>query len=153
TTVPIGRPITGSTCYVLDSRQELLPAGAAGELYVGGAGLSVGYLGRPELTAERFVPHPFVQGERLYRTGDRVRWRTDGTLEFLGRLDRQIKLRGHRIELGEIEHVLSGHPAIAACAVVLLDDRPGERRLVAYWVCRVQSPDLPSVLREHLRRH
>ena len=102
---PIGRPISGSTCYVLDPHTALLPAGAAGELCVGGDGLAIGYLRRPETTAERFVPHPFAAGERLYRTGDRARWRSDGTLDFLGRRDRQIKLRGHRIELGEIEHV------------------------------------------------
>jgi amino acid adenylation domain-containing protein len=151
--VPIGRPIAGSTCYVLGSRQELLPAGATGELYVGGTGLSAGYVRQPELTAERFVRHPFVDGERLYRTGDRVRWRTDATLEFLGRLDRQIKLRGHRIELEEIEKTLTRHPAVAACAVVLREDCPGERRLVAYWVAGAHSPDVPDVLREHLRRH
>ena len=108
--IPIGRPITGSTCYVLDERRSLLPVGALGELYVGGAGVALGYVNQPALSHERFVEHPFIDGERLYRTGDRVRWRSDGQLEFLGRVDRQVKLRGHRIELEEIEHVLALHP-------------------------------------------
>ena len=151
--VPIGRPIAGSTCFVLDPQRALLPAGAAGELYLGGVGLATGYVRRPELTADRFVPHPFRSGERFYRTGDRVRWGADGVLEFLGRLDRQIKLRGHRIELEEIESTLSKHPAVGACAVVLRDERPGDKQLVAYWVPRRSVPPASDDLREHLRRH
>lgn len=129
--IPIGRPITGSTAYVLDERRALLPVGARGELYVGGTGLAHGYVGRPELTAERFVPHPFTPGERLYRTGDTVRWRADGVLEFLGRTDRQVKLRGFRIELDEVEQVVGQHADVGA-AVVLLHRAGGLDRLVAY---------------------
>src|SRR5207244_4385011 len=107
------RPIANTVVYVLGPGLEPLPIGAPGELTIGGDGLARGYLNRPELTAERFVPSPFVVGERLYKSGDRARWRPDGTLEFLGRLDDQVKVRGHRIELGEIEAVLVQHPALA----------------------------------------
>jgi amino acid adenylation domain-containing protein len=147
-TIPIGRPITGSTCYVLDPERQLLPAGAVGELFVGGAGLGLGYLGAEALTAERFVDHPFVDGERLYRTGDRVRWRADGQLEFLGRVDRQVKLRGHRIELEEVEHTLGHLSGVAAAAVVFDMSRVGMERLVAYAVAR----DGAALSGEALRR-
>ena len=108
----IGRPITGLSAVVLNSALRVLPAGVVGELYVGGAGVARGYLGRPDLSAERFVPNPFAAGERMYRTGDLVRWRRDGNLEFVGRADAQIKLRGFRIETAEIEHALLSLPAI-----------------------------------------
>lgn len=147
--LPIGRPISGSTAYVLDERQGLAPVGARGELYVGGTGLAHGYVQRPELTAERFVAHPFIPGERLYRTGDTVRWRWDGVLEFLGRTDRQIKLRGFRIELDEIEQVLSRHPAVAG-AVVLLHEGDGLDRLVAYVSARAGAPATRAELRTFL---
>ena len=150
--IPIGRPVTNSTCYVLDRHGALLPQGAAGELFVGGKGLARGYIGRPELTAERFVAHPFSPGERLYRTGDRARWRSDSTLAFRGRIDRQIKLRGHRIEPGEIECALKEHEAVAQ-AMVIAQDRAEERRLIAYWTPRTECGSASAeALSAHLHR-
>lgn len=132
--IPIGRPISNTWCYVLDAHDNPSPIGVAGELCIGGAGLARGYLRRPELTAERFIASPFQTGDRLYRTGDRVRWRENGVIEFLGRIDHQMKLRGYRIEPGEIEAVLQADPAIRQSLVVVREDRPGDRRLVAYLV-------------------
>ncbi len=145
----IGRPIANTTVHVLDAGLGPVPVGAAGELHIGGAGVARGYLGRPDLTAERFVPDPFVPGGRLYKTGDLARWRDDGSLEFLGRLDNQVKVRGFRIELGEIENALDTHPSVRATVAVAVADPGGDRRLVAYLVPRADPPPA-SQLRRHL---
>jgi amino acid adenylation domain-containing protein len=133
-TVPIGSPISNTRVYVLDEEMELLPVGVMGELYAGGPGLARGYFNNPDLTAEKFVPDPFslAPGGRLYRTGDRVRWRADGALEFIGRVDSQIKLRGYRIELGDIENALLKAAPVQNAVVLMREDRPGEKQLVAY---------------------
>jgi acyl-CoA synthetase (AMP-forming)/AMP-acid ligase II/acyl carrier protein len=139
---PIGGPMWNTTFYVLDAQMQPLPIGLPGELYIGGDGLAGGYLNRPELTSEKFVPDPFsdATGSLLYRTGDLVRWRPDGAIEFLGRVDLQVKLRGFRIELEEIEAVLEASPAVAGAAAVVYERVPGDQRLVAYVVPEGDGP-------------
>jgi amino acid adenylation domain-containing protein len=151
--MPLGRPVPGTRAYVVDADLRPQPAGVPGELLLGGVRLARGYHRRPELTAERFVPDPFGDepGARLYRTGDLVRCRPDGDLEFLGRIDQQVKVRGFRIELGEIEAALAGHPDIRAVAVLATDTGAGERGLAAYVVMRDEAPVNPARLRAYLR--
>ncbi len=130
--VPIGPAIDNTQLLVLDETGQMAPVGVTGELYIGGAGLARGYHNRPELTATQFIAHPYAEGERLYKTGDLVRRRADGLLEFLGRIDNQIKLRGYRIELGEVETAISKFPSVREVVVALREDNPGEKRLVCY---------------------
>ncbi|GAU68939.1 non-ribosomal peptide synthetase [Streptomyces sp. NBRC 110611] len=149
--VPLGAPIPNTTMYVLTDRLEPVPVGVPGEIFIGGAGVARGYLGRPELTDERFVPDPYgPAGARLYRTGDLARWLPDGTLDFLGRIDNQVKIRGYRVELGEIEARLRLHPDVQDTVVVAREPSPGAVRLVAYVVPAARKAPDGSVLRAHL---
>ena len=152
--VSIGRPIANTQVHVLDRHGQPLPAGLPGELWIGGAGVALGYHRRPELTAERFVPDPFAPsgGGRLYRTGDLGRWRHDGRLEHLGRLDHQVKVRGFRIELGEIEVALQAHEQVQQAVVVAREAAPGDLRLVAYVLFQPGGDLTASEVRRHLRR-
>jgi len=148
--VPIGRPIANTQIYILDESMHPVPKGVTGELYIGGDGLARGYLRRPELTAERFVPNPFRTGEKLYRTGDLARFLVDGDLECLGRIDHQVKLRGFRIELGEIETALEQQPDIRQAVVMVREDVPNDKCLAAYLIAQNGAPRDVKVLRDTL---
>ncbi|MFF0522326.1 non-ribosomal peptide synthase/polyketide synthase [Actinomadura nitritigenes] len=156
--VPIGRPLPNTVVHILDAQLRPVPEGIPGELFIGGAQVTRGYHGRPALTAERFVADPqATDGSRIYRTGDRARWNRDGLLEFLGRTDDQIKIRGHRVEPGEVQAVLAANPAVKATAVVAREDAPGETRLIAYVVPSTDVPpgvgELRAFLRDRLPDH
>ncbi|HEX8245527.1 MAG TPA: non-ribosomal peptide synthetase, partial [Longimicrobium sp.] len=151
-TVSVGRATGNQRIYLLDAALNPVPVGVPGEAYVGGDGVVRGYLERPGLTAERFVPNPFAvePGARMYRTGDRLRWKADGKLEFVGRVDEQVKIRGFRIEPGEIEAVLTAHAGVHEARVIVREDEPGKQRLVAYVVGSVDAEELRGHLRESL---
>ncbi|WP_163996532.1 non-ribosomal peptide synthase/polyketide synthase [Pyxidicoccus caerfyrddinensis] len=154
----IGRPVGNTQLYVLDDQRQPVPVGVPGELFIGGEGVARGYLGRPELTAERFVHNPFkpTPGARMYRTGDRVRWKADGTMEYLGRVDFQVKIRGFRVEPGEVETVLCSHEDVREAVVVVREDNPGDKRLVGYVVPKATTASVASIrtfLQQKLPEH
>jgi acyl-coenzyme A synthetase/AMP-(fatty) acid ligase/acyl carrier protein len=155
--VTIGRPIANAQVYILDQNLKPLPIGVPGELHISGVGLARGYLNRPELTAEKFITNPFTKSkgrERLYKTGDLARYLPDGNIEYLGRIDNQVKIRGFRIELGEIEAALSQHEDVQTSVVIIREDSPGDKRLVAYIVpqteIKLESSELRSFLKNKL---
>lgn len=149
--VPIGRAIANTQLYILDSHLQPVPLGVTGELYIGGVGVARGYLNRPELTQERFISHPFIDGERLYKTGDLARYLSDGNIEYIGRIDYQVKIRGFRIELGEIENALTQHPDIREAVVITQTDHLNQQRLIAYLVTP-QQQTTPNELRSFLKQ-
>jgi amino acid adenylation domain-containing protein len=151
--VPIGRPIANTQCHILDEHLEPVPPGTMGELYIGGAGVARGYLNRADLTHQRFLPDPFSGNSesRMYKTGDLARYRKDGIIEYLGRVDNQVKIRGYRIELGEIEAALSACAAVQSCVVLAREDIPGNKQLVAYVVTRDHNAAGVSILQDSLK--
>jgi acyl carrier protein len=149
--VPIGRPIDNASIYILDSHRQPVPIGVPGELYIGGVGLARGYLNQPDLTSEGFIPSPFGPEEVLFKTGDLGRYLADGNIEYLGRRDHQVNVRGFRIELGEIESRIKGLEAVSNCVVVLREDRPGDQRLTAYYVCKDSQAVSESEVRRQLQ--
>jgi len=152
--VPIGKPIANTQIYILDDQKRMVPSGASGEIYIGGDGLAKGYLRRPELTAERFVQNPFGTEGKLYSTGDLARWLPDGNLEYIGRVDHQVKLRGFRIELGEIENTIEQQPQVRQAVVIVREDAPNDQRLTAYVALHdgadIDGKDLRAALSSHL---
>jgi acyl carrier protein len=152
-TVPIGRPLANAKVYVLDESQRPVPIGAPGELHIGGPGVARGYVNRPDLTSEKFIPDSFGgdRHARLYKTGDLVRYRSDGNIEFLGRIDNQIKIRGFRVELEEIEQALRSLAGVTDCVVVLREDSDGDKRLIAYVVLHPHNKLTTAELRNHLK--
>jgi len=148
----IGKPIDGVEIYILDEQKRKVHEGAAGEIYVGGAGLARGYSNRPELTAERFVANPFRPGTRMYRTGDRGRWLPNGEIAFLGRVDEQVKVRGYRVEPNEVAVLLGKHPSVETSVVVAREDAPGETQLTAYLVLALGAGVTAAALRDFLRQ-
>jgi acyl carrier protein len=151
---PLGWPISNTQVYLLDQHLRPVPIGITGEIHVGGVGLARGYLNHPRLTAERFIPDPFSRkpGVRLYKTGDLARFHADGEIEFVGRVDQQVKLRGFRIELGEIETVLGQHPSVREAVVVAREDASGGKRLIAYLAAREEPPPAASEMRDYLKK-
>ncbi|MBV9501338.1 MAG: amino acid adenylation domain-containing protein [Acidobacteriaceae bacterium] len=152
-TIPIGRPVTSAQVYLLDGDRNLAPAGMAGEIYIGGEGVALRYWNRPELSAERFIPDTFsgIPGRLLYRTGDLARMRPDGELEFIGHIDEQVKIRGYRIEPAEVRYVISTHPDVQQVFLMVREDQPGEKRLVAYVTLRRSLVSPQEVLRQHVK--
>ncbi len=152
-TIVVGRPISNTQVYILDAHMQPVPVGVSGCIYIGGEGMTYGYFGRPELTAEKFVPNPFAEGTKLYCTGDIARYLPDGRIEYIGRADNQVKIRGFRIELGEIESVLGRHPGVRECVVIAREDQPGNRFLAAYVVAEsTDVPVDPGELRAYLKQ-
>ena len=150
---PIGKPLQNTKIYLLDNQMQPVPIGVQGELHIGGAGLALGYLNRPQLNAEKFIPNPFdkAKGSKLYKTGDLARYLPDGNIEYLGRIDNQVKIRGFRIELGEIEALLASHPQIWETVVLVWDDTTGDKRLVAYIVPQPEITIIIDEIRQFLK--